>query len=125
MSLNALKSFIKLKIYNININNKMSFHKPDQEQKYTITEPMLVVDILRSPPFRKWLGSIFCSIYEEGCERTLEYNDVLKPGVNYFVLSREGDENEKHSYSISYENYLASLELAKLYLTYLNNSTSK
>ena len=121
MSLNALKSFIKLKIYNININNKMSFNKPDQEQKYTITEPMFVVDILRSPPFRKWLESIFCSIYEEGCERTLEYNDVLKPGVNYFVLSRKGDENEERSYSLSYEFYLATLNCNSVRINLFNS----
>ena len=66
----------------------MTFYKPDQQQKYTITEPTFVIDILRSPPFRTWLESIFCSIYEEGCEIII--CDVLSSEAHKVATNLKG-----------------------------------
>ena len=92
-----------------------------KEEQYSSNEPMSLVDILRLKSFRTWLGSMFCSIYQDDCEDVLDYDNLLQPSLNYFVLIREGDKSEKASYQISDQNYFASLNCNSVRINLFNS----
>lgn len=99
----------------------MPFYKPDQEEQFSINESTRLVDILRSSSFRTWLGSMFCSIYQDGCEDILDYDDLLQPSLNYFVLIRDADRCEQTSYDISHQNYFATLNCNSVRINLVNS----